>query len=663
VVGRSRWREARLRGGAPLSARVAGPLRPPLRRLVAAALIAVSLLSLLTLGTVTVVRARALLATAIERALTDQQGAQVRAIQAGLRGVRDAVVLIAGSPRTAEALVALSRGFDELDDPQADVAAPGPDTAYARADVRYGPAIDRLRDALGFGDVLLVDADGDVVWTAEERDDLGTGLRDGPYADTALGRAMTEGLARAGVGETVVVDFEAYPPAGGDPTMFVAAPVSDGTEVVGAVAAEVPVATLNTLTTVGGQWDRTALGDTGETYVVGPDRRLRSDARGWLEDPEAYLQAVEGRGTPADVVAAIEEAGTTVLLQPADTEAVGAALDGDRFVGATPDYLGQDSLTVAGPLGVEDLDWVVVSDVDVGEALRPVRVLTRRLLVVAILLVVAVAVLSLWLADRMTRPVAPVVAIATALAAGDLDARAPPLGNDELGDVARRLNTLGDDLRDQREAQLSEERELTEVLAAVLPHRLVDPLRRGDIAVSDLIDDATVVTMSVVGPLQQAGLDPETSVELSARLSGALESAAVEHGLERIHSASGRHMFAAGLGQPDAGTDRAVAFVHDVRDVLDRFEHDTGVAADYSAGLCAGAVASGLLGDDHLTYGVFGEPLRVAMALDGAAATGQVLLAPALATDLGPRWSVEPVPGLVDLRGDPLDAVRLVPGG
>lgn len=48
-------------------------------------------------------------------------------------------------------------------------------------------------------------------------------------------------------------------------------------------------------------WDSDGLGRTGETYLAGPDRLMRSVSRELLYDPEKFVTDVVDNGTPEDV--------------------------------------------------------------------------------------------------------------------------------------------------------------------------------------------------------------------------------------------------------------------------------------------------------------------------------------------------------------------------
>jgi class 3 adenylate cyclase len=75
--------------------------------------------------------------------------------------------------------------------------------------------------------------------------------------------------------------------------------------------------------------------------------------------------------------------------------------------------------------------------------------------------------------------------------------------------------------------------------------------------------------------------------------------------------------------------------------------------------MSAGHVIAGLLSADELTYGVLGEPSRVALALAGVAGSNQILIDSETAADLEGPWVLETATGLVDLRGNALTAMVL----
>ncbi len=80
------------------------------------------------------------------------------------------------------------------------------------------------------------------------------------------------------------------PDSAASPCSSSAAAVRSGTDLVGALVTEVPVRALTDVMTAQGDWQRLGLGASGESYIVGGDRTLRTDTRAWLEDPADYLR-------------------------------------------------------------------------------------------------------------------------------------------------------------------------------------------------------------------------------------------------------------------------------------------------------------------------------------------------------------------------------------
>lgn len=533
-----------------------------------------------------------------------------------------------------------------------------PDIAeYERAHDTHDAFLRSFAERDGLDDLLLVDAEGVVVYSVSKNIDFGTDLVDGPSNDSHLAVALREVLPKAPVGDGVFVDFRRYLPAAARPVMFVAAAVRDDTEVIGAIAAALDIELLNQLTTANRSWEEIGLGDGGETYIVGPDGLMRSDSRLWIEDPEAYLaQLGDDDARLAELVSAFD---STVLLQPVETEAVEAAASGDRFSGTTRNYLGVRTRTVAGPMGIDGLDWVIVGDVPTSQTNDAINSYLRNILILAAVLVPAVAIGSAWLARRLTRPVPPLLEAADRVAAGDLTTEAPDVGADELGDLARRLNALTARLRSEEEALAREEAATAEMLLAALPPRLVEQVRGGERRLEEVVDRATVVSITTVGVLDDAS-DEEEGLELASELSRRLEETAEDMGIERVRSSSDHHLFTAGLGVDDDGADAAAAFILAVRDAVGDLDGETANEIGLHAGLATGDMATGVVGSDQLSFGVWGEPARAALALDAVAGRGQVLAAAETVEALGDEWDVEPLRELADLSGAPVRASELL---
>jgi HAMP domain-containing protein len=118
-------------------------------------------------------------------------------------------------------------------------------------------------------------------------------------------------------------------------------------------------------------------------------------------------------------------------------QAVSRMLRGDRDAAETTDSAGNSQLAAFSP--VPDLPWgvLVLQSSEAAYAQTPVSV--RASLVVIMLLLLTSAIISGWLAHHLTLPIVNLQHSATAIAAGDLSARANVARQDELGGPRPRL--------------------------------------------------------------------------------------------------------------------------------------------------------------------------------------------------------------------------------
>jgi len=267
-----------------------------------------------------------------------------------------------------------------------DAAADG--SSYSAAHAAYHPFFRGICEKYGVYDVFLIDAaTGKVVYTAAKETDLGTSLREGPLASSSLGVAFQQAAA-AGRRDAVGFGmFQRYMPSCNEPASFMAAPIFDGRKLVGVVAFQVPIDKANAI--IG---ETTGMGQTGETYAIGPDRLFRSDSR--------FTKEMGAK---------------TTIINPefkVDTAAVRAALDeGKAGTAEAPDYRGVPSLVSWRPVtihrdatgGREDVRWALISEIDTAEVFKPISRLFQLGMTVFGLTSAAVLGVSTMIARRLTR--------------------------------------------------------------------------------------------------------------------------------------------------------------------------------------------------------------------------------------------------------------------
>jgi len=277
---------------------------------------------------------------------------------------------------------------------------------------------------------MICAAHGHVMYTCAKESDLGTNLAHGPYSDSGLSRLWSKVKS---TGESVFIDFEPYAPSNEEPAAFLGIPLPDDSgTMIGMLAVQIPLEQINAIMQA-----RDGLGETGETYLVGPDKLMRSDS---FLDPQNH-----------SVVASFENPSTGSV----DTEAANAALRGETNAKLISDYRGTAVLSAYAPIDVCGTQWALLAEIDKTEALASAEQVhqihdgaTMRLVAWAgsllVLCLVAIALVGVGIHRMIAQPIRRVAEAAHIAAGGVLDVRVPAGGKSEVGALSEAINQMID---------------------------------------------------------------------------------------------------------------------------------------------------------------------------------------------------------------------------
>lgn len=401
------------------------------------AFLGLGLTAIILTGGVSYWIARAALETATYERLTGIRETKKRQLEAYLS---DSLAIVAALGRDESAVDGLL-GFR---------AAWPPDSADYRTVIDlHDTGLAGVAEALGFDDLLLIDRDGLVLYAAHQGPELGSDLSGDDLAASPLEKAFAAVLADPAMPR--LADYAFYFD-GRELAAFAVAAVIDGKEPIGAIAARLSIDQIDAVMTGNGRWRLEGLGESGETYLVGSDGLMRSDSRFLVESPASYFAYLEKLGQPAERVNRIRARGTTVLLQPVQSEAVERALAGEVATSPVRDYRGVSVLSSFAPLDIADIRWAVLSEIDANEALAPITALRNRLLLLAIVISAGLAMLGWLFSKRTTEPLLELANAVERL--GDRDwseiggLAAFKKADDEVARLAQQFDAVSRRLRD-----------------------------------------------------------------------------------------------------------------------------------------------------------------------------------------------------------------------
>ena len=283
---------------------------------------------------------------------------------------------------------------------------------YTDNHLLYHPVFRDYAHRFGYRDMYLIRPEtGQVLYSINKAPDFATSLKDGPFKSSALAKAYREAEEAGKNGKKGFIaqtDFAPYEPLGNAPVAFMATPVFDGGQYIATLAFAMPVKKLNDMLLNSGKFDTFGLGESGETYLVGPDGKRRTSSR----------------FTDTDL---------DVLVENIDSAPVKAALGGETGEGYAQDYRGVDTLAAWEPIDVLGSRWALVAQMDTAEAMKASAEVssmadsTRADMVMAGGLALAVFILvgtliAYAIVGRIVGPVNRLGAYAKTVAGGDFKA-------------------------------------------------------------------------------------------------------------------------------------------------------------------------------------------------------------------------------------------------
>lgn len=293
-------------------------------------------------------------------------------------------------------------------------------SAYHAIHASMQPVVHKFINNSRFNDLYLIDNDsGRVLYSVSKQADFGVELNQPSWQSSALAEAWKKGQTLS-QDQTAFIDFSHYLPAGEKPVAFMAVPVMFEGKKLGILVVQFSYDGLNEIMT-----DRSGMGSTGNTFLVGSDFRLRSDSS--LDKTHTVLNNF-----------------TQDMNNNQEHHAIQAALKGNTGIAQGVGFEQHDVLSSFTPLNIEKTTWALIAEMAEQEAFATSNSLLTWSLSILVIGLVVISLIAFWVAKGISNPIHALVDTMKAVQQnGRFNLRHPNAkGKDDIAEAAQALNQL-----------------------------------------------------------------------------------------------------------------------------------------------------------------------------------------------------------------------------
>lgn len=254
------------------------------------------------------------------------------------------------------------------------------ESSYTKLHAKHHPSIRSFLEEFGYYDIFLIDINsGNIVYSVFKELDYATSLLNGPYSDTNFADAFKKARDIKDPNGFILVDYKKYTPSYEAPASFIASPIWENGKKVGVAIFQMPIDRLNSI-----MGERSGMGKTGETYLFGEDKLMRSDS---FLDKENF-----------NVVSSFKNPSKGTL----GSNSVNESLKGNSGDSIGVNYLGREVITAFTPIDILGLKWGLVAELSTSEAFTAANAIKNALLIMTFVSCTLIFLFAFFLSNSLS---------------------------------------------------------------------------------------------------------------------------------------------------------------------------------------------------------------------------------------------------------------------
>ncbi|NWL15408.1 HAMP domain-containing protein [Pseudoalteromonas sp. Scap03] len=373
--------------------------------------------------------------------------------------------------------------------------------SYEQVHRQYHPYLRDMTNINEFYDIFIIDpTNGNIVYSVYKEVDFATSLQTGPYAKSNLA-SLFQQLKDSSNPQTIAfADYKQYSPSYNAPASFIGKPIVVDGKTIAILAAQLSIEDINSI-----MKERDGLGESGETYLVGPEGLMRSDS---------YIDPINH---------SVESSFRNPNKGTVNTLSVIKALKNEKGQHVISDYNNEMVLSAFAPVNVFNIRWALIAEMDEQEAFESITTLSQQLIIILLITIFIVTIAAYWFARTLTKPIHALAdTMKKVEQQGDFSLRATVYSSDEIGVSTQAFNTLLDALQ----LSISEtNRVMNHMAAGKFDQRIEAPCRGELDTLKQATNDCASSLNGAINELNNIAIamaDGQFDIQINASMSGEL---------------------------------------------------------------------------------------------------------------------------------------------